>query len=402
MTSDANASPMRYQHAATLGAGCLVALAVAATAWWSAQTAPLARPFSSQRQSNDRSVSGDAPAYVQQRPFDAIGWLAWAGADGAPQSASLARGADAKVAIASRLAPFDPQVLRSQALLFAARGDFHNALLWLDRVAQLGGEEGDAALTSMLAFIGGDDFHSWVATALAQHDPVVDALLLRACRANTELPRLARFVESVIRARPIPDSAVDCIANRAIDANLAPFAQWVWLNGSKAVPKTMAYVLNGDFEGPIDSGPFAWKIHPGGEYRDGFSARVRPTQTTDGGKKLLEVRFNGRTLRPPVAQQVLVLPVGAYTLSYRSRPSDALSGNRLLWQVRCLGSTTALSPSERAAAVDSTGWITVTTEFTVAAGCSGQLLTLEAASPRDIVDGGRGSVAFDDVQITRR
>lgn len=307
------------------------------------------------------------------------------------------------VETAVKLAPVDPQVRRAAALLLAGRGDQRGALELLGTLAQSDGTEADAALSALLPLVGSVEFDAYVDDSLRLQRPIVDALLLRACQGSVDIARLAAFTQRVVRIRPLPSPIISCIGERAIASNLVPFAHWLWLNGSADLPKNIAFVTNGDFESPSPPPLFAWKISPGGEYRDGYSARIRKSDTSPERGHVLVIRFNGRSLNPPIAEQVLALPEGDYTLEYHANDqSSRASGNSLHWQVLCLDRRRALPGGDRRTAPSVGGWTLVSVDFAVPADCSGQILSLYPGNRLEAATGARGEIAFDDIRIRRR
>lgn len=341
-----------------------------------------------------------ARRYVLARPFDALGWLAWVGASGQMSNRPLPTEAEAKVNIAVRLAPVDPQVIRSSALVLAARGNNRAALAQLGALARSGGEDGGAALAAMLPMIGTTEFRDFIAQGLQQDDRIVPGLLMQACRSGVDLASLAAFAEQVVGVRSIPDDVVRCIGERAIDGNQVPFAYWLWLNGTARLPTRISHVINGDFESDAMTGIFDWQINPGGEYREGFSARIQKSDVRERGN-VLAVRFNGRSLKGPIGQQVLALGEGEYALRYLSQPSTKANAVPLIWQVSCLRSNTILTSGARRTQQLDANWSVVTVNFIVAAECTGQRLSLDVTGRLEAADGGRGSINFDDIGITR-
>ncbi len=382
----------------------LVGVAVTAlgAAIWTLTTAPLSHaPAATNARLTGVVAVDSARKYVLARPLDAAGWLGWVGASGMISQRPLPANAEAMIDVAARLAPLDPQVLRARALALAARGNNRGALDLLDQLAQAGGEESDAALAAMIPLVGSPEFQAFTVDSLRNRNPVVDALLLKACQGNVEFARLAPFAQTVVRVRPIPDRVLRCIGERAIASNLVPFAHWLWLNGASTLPKSIGFVVNGDFDSVADVPLFGWKISPGGEYRDGFNARIRPAETPSERGNVLAIRLNGRSLRPPVAQQVLALPVGAYRLEYRVNNQSSRAADQMTWQVVCLERNLTLTSAERRVLPGDSGWSTHSSDLVVPPECTGQLLTLDVGSRLSAADGARGTITFDDIRITR-
>lgn len=347
----------------------------------------------------DATSVAAARQYVLARPFDSLGWLAWVGVSGQMSLRPLPAETGAIVDVAVRFAPADPQVIRASALVLSARGDHRAALQRLGSLARSGGEEGGAALAAMLPMVGTPEFRDFIAERLKDEDNIVNALLMQACRGAVDLSSLAPFAQQVANARSMPDEVVKCIGERSIEGNQVPFAYWLWLNGSARLPSRISNVLNGDFASASMTGPFDWRINPGGEYRDGFSARVLKSDLPGRGN-VLAVRFNGRSLKGPIVRQVLALRAGEHELRYLTQTSTT-KAIPLIWHVSCLGNNAVLTTKARRSEALDANWSVVTTNFVVPGDCTGQMLILDVSGRLEAAEGGRGSVQFDDIGITR-
>ncbi|MFL6846187.1 MAG: hypothetical protein ACJ8ER_15060 [Allosphingosinicella sp.] len=135
-------------------------------------------------------------------------------------------------------------------------------------------------------------------------------------------------------------------------------------------------LFDGSFRGIRAPRPFGW------EFSGEDVGRAEPSK--DGGRTYLDVAyFGGRALK--LAEQVLALPPGHYTLRAVARSDNGISSGRVYWRLSCLPAANqiALLDLTPAAAADRR----FSAAFTVpASGCAGQSLTLQA-EPGDVASG---------------
>jgi hypothetical protein len=358
------------------------------------------RPVADVRRDDD-AASG-ALRYLLDRPFDPAGWLAWVGS-AAPLAGTTAPPALAvKVVDANRtLAPVDPQVLRAQALVALRKGEIAAGLeLVADIAALFPAERGDA-FTTLGAYLGDAAWSPFLASRLDRGWAQVDAFVLETCNRGAGFGTLIGLVQQIVRKQPLADDVVACVGNRAIAENAVPAAYWVWLNASRAVPRTLGNVFNGDFELAAAGRLFDWRLSAGGEYREGFVATVRSDDTRGQPSKVLAIRFNGRPLRLPIAQQYLALAPGRYALTYQLRTSSADAPASVGWSLKCVPPTLAPVTGQTVAEQRNGGWISRRQEITIPSGCSGQLLDLEVGNRLQMLQGLQGTILFDDISIVR-
>lgn len=133
------------------------------------------------------------------------------------------------------------------------------------------------------------------------------------------------------------------------------------------------YLFDGTFRGAAAPKPFAWK------YQDVDVGRAEPAK--DGGRTFLDIAyFGGRSVN--LAEQVLALKPGRYTLRVVARSDNGISSGTLYWRVACLPSRTPVGTLDlsRAAAADRRFSAVVNVPST---GCASQALTL-VAEPGDV------------------
>ncbi len=350
------------------------------------------------------TFSGDATAdarkYIVQRPFDPAGWLAWAGST-ISSTEALPPFASKVVEATKLLGPVDPQVLRAQALLALRRQDIAGGLERAADIAALFPAERSEAFVTLKAYLRDPAWAPFLASRLSKGWPQVDAFVLATCTSNTPLADLIGLVQQIARTQPMSDEAVTCVGNRAIAENAVPAAYWIWLNASRAVPRSVGNVFNGDFELPFAGRLFDWRLAAGGEYREGFTTAIRNDDSRGQSTNVLAVRFNGRPLRLPIAQQFLALTPGRYVLTYSMR-DHATAPSGVSWVMRCVPPLQSLTSSAPVTERGNGGWTIRKQEITIPAACTGQLLDLEVGNRLQMLQGLQGTVFFDDFSIIRQ
>jgi tetratricopeptide (TPR) repeat protein len=135
-------------------------------------------------------------------------------------------------------------------------------------------------------------------------------------------------------------------------------------------------LFDGDFRGIRAPGPFSW------QFNDQDVGRAEPSK--DGQRTYLDVAyFGGRALT--LAEQVLALAPGRYTLRAVARSGNGISSGRLYWRLSCLPAKNQIALLDLTPAVAANRRFS--TAFTVpASGCPGQSLTFQA-EPGDIASG---------------
>ena len=339
--------------------------------------------------------------YILARPFDAAGWLAWTGS-AISLSGELPPLAQQVVSASTMLGPVDPQVLRSKALISLQRGNIPDGLERTADVATLFPTERSDAFATLLAYINDPVWPAFLQSRLKRGWPAVDGFVLYSCRAGTPLASLMDLVQRVAHHQALADDTIGCVGNKAIAEGRVPAAYWLWLNASTTIPKALANVFNGDFEAPLAGRLFDWRLGAGGEYREGFAVAIRKDDTRGRDNNVLAVRFNGRALRMPIAQQYLALAPGRYVFSYAIREVGLTAPGAVGWAVRCVPSTLTPAVGALQTQTASSGWVAQSQELTIPLGCDGQLLDMTAGNRLQMVQGLQGSVFIDDISMTRQ
>lgn len=341
-------------------------------------------------------------AYLRLRPFDSAGYLALSesvaegSADGAMRLRTHALGA------ASLLAPVDPQVIRADAALAFARGDVRSGLDKTARLAAISPMDQADAFGVLASYVTHPAWRDFAAARLTAGWDASDQFLLKLCND----PQLTQYVFAVAaqfaRFRPLSPAASHCAENRAIASGDIQGAYRLRLSAAKTLPARIGFVFNGDFEFPLSGSLFDWTLEPGGEYREGFVAAIRPDIGFGGANKALSLRFTGRPIRSRMAQQYLALGPGKYQLSYLSKQTVQPAANIPVWAIRCVASGTPLLIENWADSTANAGWTRHRIRFAVGVNCSGQLLSLEPKSKLSSLEGIKGTLVIDEVRVEQQ
>lgn len=347
-------------------------------------------------------AAGSARQYITQRPMDSAGWMARADA-----MYPVARDATAPVvleaiSIAAMLAPMDPQVLRARMVLALLRGETAAGLTLASDIATLFPTESRDAFSTLRAYTNDPAWLPFFDKRLAAGWPAAESFLVDSCQSSAPLGTLLSIAQSIVRRQPLAESTVTCIGRKAVAEGQIPAAYWLWINALATVPTPIGNVFNGDFQRPLAARLFDWQLNAGGDYREGFAAAIRSDDSRGTRNSVLTIRFNGRSLNPPVAQQFLVLAPGHYLLSYSVRELAMSAPGSVDWTVRCVPSASGATLGEPVVRPIGGGWIRKQRNLSIPPGCHGQLLDLDIGNRLQLAQGLRGSVLFDDVNIVRK
>ena len=344
-----------------------------------------------------------ARSYIQEHPIDSAGWMAFANSallavPGAPPPAAATQA----LAIAAMLAPVDSQVLRGRALVALLAGDIALGLSHTANMAVLFPTESRDAFTILRSYSNHPVWPGFFQARLASGWTAAESFLLDSCQSGASLDTLLVITQTIIRHQPLAGNTVTCVGTKAIAEGRVSTARWLWINALATVPSPLGNVFNGDFERPLTDQLFDWHVSAGGEYREGFAAGIRLDDSRGSRNKVLAIKFNGRPLTPPVAQQFLALTPGRYTLSYSIREIALSALGSITWTIRCV-------PTQPLPVIGATqkqpltgGWFNHSHTLVIPEGCDGQLLDLQLGNRLQLALGLQGSVLFDDVSVIRQ
>lgn len=353
---------------------------------------------------NDRDAAPDSPApleYVKSRPFDALGHLALSQSLAAdPVSASQALRTRA-LRSAEFLSPTDPQIVRAATRLAFLQGDVPATLHNLAKLAVVAPLERFEAFEALSKFVTHPAWQDFVEARLKagwnDSDEFLTALCNRASTTGYSLFVATQFA----KYHPIAPGASHCVERRAIASGQVQAGYQLRLNGAKTLPSRIGYVFNGDFESMPSGSPFDWTVEPGGEYREGFVAAIRPEIGSGNASRILSVRFTRRPLRSPIAHQILALPAARYQLSYLNSLTAPAPENAVAWKLTCIASGAPLIVEKWSDAGVGDRWVRRSVTFVISEQCPGQLLSLDPTSKLIALEGLRGTLLIDDIRVEK-
>ena len=341
-------------------------------------------------------------AYLRLRPFDFAGYLALSESAGEDNAGGAIRLRMHAMGAASLLAPVDPQVMRADAALAFERNDVRSGLDKTARLAAISPMDQADAFGVLASYVTHPAWRDFAAARLSAGWEVSDQFLMKLCND----PQLTQYVFAVAaqfaRFRPLSPAASNCAENRAIASGDIQGAYRLRLSAAETLPARIGFVFNGDFELPLSGTLFDWTIEPGGEYREGFVAAIRPDIGFGGSNRALSLRFTGRSIRSQMAQQYLALGPGNYQLSYLSKQTVQPAANRPAWALRCVGTGTSLIIENWADLAANAGWTRHRVPFIVGVNCSGQVLSLEPKSKLSSLEGIKGTLVIDEVRVEQQ
>lgn len=314
---------------------------------------------------------------IDRNPGDANAYGALALADQSPARPQL-------IAIASQLAPRNPNLMLQQAAAALERQDwasavpplvglveYHNlpvaagALAWLV-------QNGQVAFLEPYIVPGSQ----WLARLLwhmrARNDPFSGVLPL--------VTRAARL--GVLDADALRNHVRDL---KAAGAWADAYALWLSMHG-KSVP----LLFNASFDHAFEQDGFDWEA-PASLRRPGVIVERRRAEQRGA---VLDLQFTGRAISVPIVRQYLFIAPGRYRLrgDYLARQFRMEEGLR--WVLRCSSSSSA---GASAPLQDTQGvWRTFEFDIAVPRDCGiVAALQLETATPANAALSGRGRVSFD-------
>lgn len=230
----------------------------------------------------------------------------------------------------------------------------------------------------------------WRAEFLTNDDPKTAAQLASMAQVLRDL-QAANSPPSLSEARPI----IDALLNTGKPAEA--FALYRTLLPGRV--RTSGNLLtDGGFTmapaayqpGPANTA-FDWRVWEAGN----SFAEIEPVLGERGNNALFVAGTRGEQGR--LAERVLGLAPGRYTLRYRIRAESDEGGEGLRWLLRCAGPQGTVLTQSELGNVSAEGWQRMALRFTVpATGCPVQVLTLAV---QDVPLGSNPSVIVDDLDL---
>ncbi|MGL4233572.1 MAG: hypothetical protein ACRCWJ_19555 [Casimicrobium sp.] len=350
---------------------------------------------------NETKTLADAQNYVKNHPFDFVGYISLSeeilGGNAQKTEASKI---DQSLSIAQLLAPFDPLVIRAAFRNHIARGD---QLAALESVSQLldrsPSDRGDA-LDAITTLSASSAWAPFVKKKLASDWSNADVVVRHLCDRNVAVNQVLLLAHQIAVKRPLQADALHCVEYKLVQANAIDVAYYLHMASNRpSVP--IAFVNNGEFDRPSTGSPFDWQLGQSGAFRSGFDVSLK--SGTDfgrpGGK--LSIRFNGRAITQPIATQYLALLPGTYALEYLVLESGGYASGAANLTLGCRGTVQKSIPLEWRRDANATNWARVSTRATIPPGCSGQVLALQVESRLSSLEGLKGTLLVDAIELRR-
>jgi tetratricopeptide (TPR) repeat protein len=296
-------------------------------------------------------------------------------ARGAEQRGDL-RGAIALMEEARHRRPSYPAV-RMQLMVYYTKAErYHEALSEVDVILRRNEELRPMLLPELTKLIADRRGREALAAVLAT-DPPWREEFFNAAGGRKLDPAEARDLYQRVRAlKPRGDLRLErqlILQAQASTGDYAGARQTLLAGLPERERAASQYLFDGSFSGLSAPKPFNWK------FQDVDVGRAEPAK--DSGRTYLDIAyFGGRPVN--LAEQVLALRPGRYTLQLTARSDNAISSGALYWRLSCLPARTQIGALDlaRASAADRR----FTAAFTVpATGCTSQALTL-VAEPGDV------------------
>jgi Tfp pilus assembly protein PilF len=305
------------------------------------------------------------------------------------------KGADALMRIAVARTWNDPM---TNAWLFnreIARGDYPNALPYLDAMLRIDLEAQKRRLLPMLvAFTNNPTAFKSLITFLATSPPWRTWFL---SELSARLSNQARLVElyTALSETENPPTKKELwpYLDRLIKSGNFEQAYQIWRETLQPEQREN-YPFNRDFEIAIDGAPFNWNLDaPRG-------AHVEIVTSDDSGRKrALLVEFSGGRIDFASVKQLMMLPSGNFTFRGKVKTKELRTSRGLWWHIFCANpSTITLAHTELVSGT--VPWTDFAVRFEVpATDCKAQWLRLELPARIGSEFSIEGQVWYQDLRI---
>lgn len=315
--------------------------------------------------SHDREAKADARAALLAAPLDVE----------AVRVLALEAEGDGDLDRARALMGLADQRSRRDAMaemwLFAnslSRRDFAAALPHADAALRLDWRLSDLLFPAMIS-AAADPAAAAATVRQLQAQPDWRRPFLAALAQHAPAPATAAGVFAALAATSAPptDAESSALIGRMVEAGDIAGAHAAWLRLlPRSVRPAASGVYDGDFAPAPGAAPFNWRFPAA----DGAIAQESPA-----GDDLpaLYVRSPAQETHP-LAEQLLLLPPGAWRLAGRVRIEPGLSGDLFAWRIVCASGQTL---GEARVAAEPAGWRGFATDFQAPAGCPAVWLRLD-------------------------
>jgi hypothetical protein len=268
--------------------------------------------------------------------------------------------------------------VRMQLMIYYTKAErFREALAEVDVILRRNSELRPVLLPELVKLIADPQGRDALATILATEPSWRENFFNVAATRKVD-PADARALYERVRAlKPRGDVRMErqfILQAQASSGDYAGARQTVLAGLPEGARAANRFLFDGSFGGVSAPKPFGWKFH------DMDIGRAEPAK--NGGRTYLDVAyFGGR--EEILAEQVLTLSPGRYTIRAIARSDNGISSGTLSWNVSCLPSrrpVIGILDLSRAGAADRRFAAAVTVPAT---GCASQLLSL-LAEPGDV------------------
>jgi tetratricopeptide (TPR) repeat protein len=307
------------------------------------------------------------------------------------------KSADALMRIAGARTWNDPM---TNAWLFnreIARGDYPNALPYLDAMLRINFEEQKRQLFPMLvAYTNNPLAFKALTTFLATSPPWRTWFLSELSARLSNQARLVQLFAALNETEnPPTKNELWPYLDRLIENGNFEQAYQTWREILQPEQqKNSTYPFNRDFEIAIDGAPFNWNLEtPRGAY-----AKIVASEDS-GEKRALLVEFSGGRIGSPNVKQLMMLPSGDYTFRGKVKTKDLRTSRGLWWHIFCASSApVTLAHTELVSGT--LPWSDFVVKFEVpATNCKAQWLQLELPARIASEFSIEGQVWYRDLRI---
>ncbi len=265
---------------------------------------------------------------------------------------------------------------RMQLMIYYVKAQrFPEALSEIDFVLRRNEELRPALLPELIKLVADPRGRAALATILAR-DPVWKQEFFKAAGTRKLATSDARDLYERIHAlKPRSDLMLErqlILETQAASGNYAG-ARLTWLASLPQRERgSNRFMFDGAFRGLRAAAPFGWT------FKDVEAGRAEPAK--DGQRTYLDVSYFGGQ-KVILAEQMLALPPGRYSLRMVARSPNGITSGKLFWRLTCLPGGAQVGVLDLSPATAANRRFNAA--FTIPSGCPGQSLNL-IAEPGDV------------------
>lgn len=337
-------------------------------------------------------------AVLRGNPAEVAALVTWA------QSRELAGDGAAAArahALASRVAPSDPDALLAAALFHVREGRLDAGLERFDR-ALSHSSVSEAIRPALLQLLAVPALQARWSAIAARGAPWIGHLVRSTCGRGGDTTALAMLAMARIAGGHASASEAACMIERLRRENRWEDAHQLWLNSLPAARLAeVGYVFNGGFEHDASGMGFDWKWTRASERQAGHAVAFAAAPGA-AGQRALRVSYNGKRQAGPAITQYLAAAPGRYELAGMARPAGLRSVRGVHWTVRCVGPDgKPMSTAQSQPFIGTEAWRPFAFEFRIGRECVGQELRLEPVGMGQGAVYLAGEAWFDEMRLRR-